>query len=47
MAENMTTIQVSKETKSRLDCIGRRGETYNAIVCRLLSLHERNKKAIK
>lgn len=47
MAKNMTTIQISKETKGRLDSIGRRGETYNNIVCRLLSLHDRNKKAIK
>lgn len=40
MASNMTTIQVEKETKMALDRYGRKGETYDDIIKRLLKSHE-------
>lgn len=39
-----TSIQVSRETKARLDKVGHKGETYNDIVNRLLDQHDRKKK---
>ena len=41
-----TTIQVSTETKDKLDKFGRKGETYDQIVQRILAraLHKRGGK---
>lgn len=36
MGENVTTVKVSRVTKERLDKFGRRGETYDQIIGRLL-----------
>ncbi|MHC1602380.1 MAG: DUF7557 family protein [Methermicoccaceae archaeon] len=35
-----TTIQISKETKERLAQLGRKGDTYEAIIRRLLDAYE-------
>lgn len=34
--EDITTIQITKETREKLKKIGRKGETYNDIILRLL-----------
>jgi len=36
MTEDKTTIQLSKNTKAELDKLGKKGETYNAILERSL-----------
>ena len=41
MNNDYTTIRVSRETKRRLDEIGRKGETYDDIIRRLLECSER------
>lgn len=41
----MTSIQVSQETKDRLTQLGLKGDTYDAIVCRLLD--KLGKKSVK
>jgi len=40
--ENITTIQISKETRNGLKDLGKKGETYDDIIKRLL--HNYNKK---
>jgi len=40
-----TTIQISAETKERLSKLGIKGDTYDAIICRLLD--KLGKKAVK
>lgn len=35
--QNKTTIKVGQETKAKLDKIGKRGETYEDIVLRLIN----------
>jgi len=42
-----TTIQVSAETKERLDAIGLKKDTYDDIVRRLLDQQVRKKKTKK
>jgi len=43
--ENITTIQVSKETREELKNLGKKGETYNEIIRKLLeSARECEKK---
>jgi hypothetical protein len=48
-----TTISIARETKERLDRIGRKGQTYNEIIIDLLNGHvhiplkERHAKATK
>ena len=37
MAMN-TTIRISQETKKRLECLGKKGETYETIIRRLLEV---------
>ena len=39
-----TTIQVSKETRNRLDAIGMKKDTYDDIVNRLLDQQARKRK---
>lgn len=39
-----TSIQLSVETKKRLDEIGHKGETYEDIILRLLDQQKRPKK---
>jgi predicted CopG family antitoxin len=34
--QNITTIQITKETRKKLKDIGKKGETYNDIILRLL-----------
>lgn len=34
--EDITTIQISREAKKRLDELGKKGETYDQIIKRLL-----------
>ncbi|MGD0175612.1 MAG: hypothetical protein ABSC50_02165 [Candidatus Bathyarchaeia archaeon] len=36
------TIQVRDETKHRLDLLGRKGETYDDIIRKLISSYARN-----
>ena len=42
-----TTIQISKETKDRLDKCGAKGDSYQRIVERLLISYEKAKEAVK
>lgn len=44
MAKRRTTIQISKTTRDRLKALGKKGETYNDIVERLLRIAEENLK---
>ena len=39
----MTTIQVSKETREMLKELGRKGETYDDIIRRLIELARKEK----
>jgi hypothetical protein len=39
--EELTTIQLTKATRERLKAIGKKGETYEEIVLRLLALFEK------
>jgi hypothetical protein len=41
MGEEVTTIQISKTTVQRLKQIGRKGETYDRIIQRLLKIIEK------
>ena len=34
--ENITSIQISRETKKMLDDLGKKGETYEEIILRLI-----------
>lgn len=36
MTEGKTTIEIKRNTKSKLDKIGKKGESYNDIIERLL-----------
>ena len=38
--EEMVVIKVSRETRERLKALGRKGETYDDIIRRLLQLAE-------
>jgi len=38
--ESITTIQISKETRDKLKELGKKGDTYDEIVKRLLKLAE-------
>jgi len=38
--ENATTVQLSKETRDQLKELGKKGETYDEIIRRLLKLAE-------
>lgn len=40
----MTTISISEETKERLNDAGKKGDTYEDIVSRLLNLWEDQEK---
>jgi hypothetical protein len=35
------TIQVRSETKRRLDDLGKKGETYEEIICKLINVYNR------
>lgn len=41
---SITTIQVSKETKENLKNLGKKGETYNDIIRKLLKSTEEGEK---
>ena len=41
---NITTIRVSKKTRERLARFGRKGETYDNLINRILDKIETNKK---
>ena len=38
MAGDLTTIQISKMTRDQLRHLGRKGETYDQVLCRLLEM---------
>ncbi|MDK2371895.1 MAG: hypothetical protein QI197_00695 [Candidatus Korarchaeota archaeon] len=38
---DLTTIQISKETREMLKSLGRKGETYDEIIRRLIELAKR------
>ena len=40
----LTTISISKETKERLDNVGKKGQTYNDIVAGLLDTKAKQNK---
>ena len=42
-----TTIQIDKKIKARLDDCGKKGDTYQEIVERLLISYEKAKEAVK
>lgn len=37
---NTTTIKISKQNHARLDALGKRGESYNKILSRVLDIFE-------
>jgi predicted DNA-binding protein len=39
-----TSIRVEKETRDKLDTLGKRRESYNEIIKRLIVFFEQNKK---
>jgi len=41
----VTTIQVTPETRDKLKEVGKKGETYEQIIVRLLQEHESNSGA--
>jgi predicted DNA-binding protein len=41
MADNDTTIRISQENKNRLDKLGGKGDTYDDILGRILTIAER------
>jgi len=42
--EDITTIQISKATRDELKKLGKKGETYDAIIRQLLNLRHPNLK---
>lgn len=40
MARDLTTIPLTKPTRDRLRAVGRKGETYDELVTRLLDQYE-------
>ena len=44
MTGKKTTLQLTEETKKRLDKIGHKGETYDDILSRLLDHQEKRSK---
>jgi len=45
MKEELTSIKIRKETRDVLKSVGKKGETYDAIINRLLDRVFRRKKA--
>lgn len=43
MKQNLTTIQIEKETREELKKLGQKGETYNDILERMIELAEKEK----
>ena len=41
---DVTTIQITKETREMLKSLGRKGETYDEIIRRLIALAEKAEK---
>jgi len=42
---NYTSIRVEKETRDKLDSLGKRRESYNEIIKKLISSYEENQKS--
>lgn len=42
--EEITTIQLTKETRDRLAKVGNKTETYDAVINRLIDLYEKGAK---
>lgn len=42
---NYTSIRVEKETRDRLDSLGKRRESYNEIIKKLINSYEENQKS--
>lgn len=40
MSKKITTIQISKETHKRLDDLRQKDQTYDTVICNLLSYYE-------
>ena len=47
MTEKKTSIQISKETKDRLAKLGIKGDTYDAIIVRLLDRLQKKERRVK
>lgn len=47
LCRSMTSIQITRETKTRLAGFGKKGDTYEDIIIRLMDQMERKKKALK
>jgi hypothetical protein len=45
--DEMTTIQLTKGTRECLKAIGKKGETYEEIILRLLMSYDKNEKKAK
>jgi len=43
----LTTILIKKETRERLKKLGRKDESYDQIVNRLISFYEKEKKEVE
>jgi predicted transcriptional regulator len=42
---NYTSIRVEKETRDKLDSLGKRRESYNEIIKKLINSYEEHQKA--
>jgi len=42
---NYTSIRVEKETRDKLDSLGKRRESYNEIIKKLISSYEESQKS--
>lgn len=42
--DKITTIRISVKTKNRLDLLGKKGDSYEDIIKRLIEFYEKNKK---
>ena len=40
MKNDITVVRVTKETRDRVKAVGRKGESYNDVIIRLLNVYE-------
>lgn len=40
--EGLATIRISKEARERLKALGRKGETYDDVIMRLIEFYEKS-----
>jgi len=43
MERGFVTIRISKETRERLKALGRKGETYDDVIARLIEFYEKER----